>query len=267
MNVLVIGDSCVDNFVYCDISRLCPEAPVPVLKPTDTTSNPGMAGNVARNLQSLGVEVELITNQNLITKTRYVDGKSGQMVMRLDENDSCDRINITEFSHTLRKLQTTTQYDAIIVSDYDKGFLHPVDMNIISTIIPGCPVFLDSKRKLDGFVDGKWCYGFNYIKINNLEYEQNKNLIHKEWDDNFGKTFGVLYDKCIITRGSGGCEYTGKVYKTKKIKVSNVSGAGDTFLAALVYKYVKSRGCVDQAIHFANDCASQVVQERGVTVV
>jgi D-beta-D-heptose 7-phosphate kinase/D-beta-D-heptose 1-phosphate adenosyltransferase len=266
MKILVIGDSCIDRFIYCNINRICPEAPVPVLQPINTITNPGMAGNVVRNLQSLGVEVELITNQNLITKTRYVDNKSGQMIMRLDENDSCDRIDLIEFSHTLQEQLKTTQYDAIIVSDYSKGFLHPVDMNVISSLITGCPVFLDSKRKLDEFVDGKWCYGFSYIKINNLEYEQNKNLIHKKWNGSFGKVFGVLYDKCIITRGSKGCEYRKQIYKTEKIKVSNVSGAGDTFLAGLVYNFIKTNN-IEKSIKFANKCASKVVQERGVTTI
>ena len=71
MKVLVIGDSCVDNFIYCDINRICPEAPVPVLQPVESTTNPGMASNVARNLISLGAEVELITNEINIRKTRY----------------------------------------------------------------------------------------------------------------------------------------------------------------------------------------------------
>ena len=91
MKVLVIGDSCVDKFIYCKVERICPEAPVPVLNPLSTTSNPGMAGNVVINLQSLGLEVDIITNENNITKTRFVDNRSGQMVIRLDENDKCER--------------------------------------------------------------------------------------------------------------------------------------------------------------------------------
>ena len=53
MSVLVIGDSCTDKFIYCNIERICPEAPVPVMKPINETSNPGMAHNVVANLIQL----------------------------------------------------------------------------------------------------------------------------------------------------------------------------------------------------------------------
>ena len=69
MRILVIGDSCTDEFIYCDIERICPEAPVPVLKPTKTTTNPGMASNVVENLKSLGAETDIITNDNFIKKS------------------------------------------------------------------------------------------------------------------------------------------------------------------------------------------------------
>ena len=91
MKVLVIGDSCVDEFIYCDIERICPEAPVPVLKPIRSQQNPGMASNVVTNLEALGVKVDLVTNISKIKKTRYVDTRSGQMAMRVDENDQCTR--------------------------------------------------------------------------------------------------------------------------------------------------------------------------------
>ena len=104
MKVLVVGDSCVDHFVYCHVDRLCPEAPVPVLRPYQTTSNSGMAGNVARNLTSLGVDVDLTTNSVNIRKTRYVDNKSGQMIMRLDEEDSCEPVSYTHLTLTTKTI-------------------------------------------------------------------------------------------------------------------------------------------------------------------
>ena len=62
--VLVIGDSCTDVFVYGDIERVCPEAPVPVFNPIKRTENGGMAKNVVANLEALGVKVDVITNTN-----------------------------------------------------------------------------------------------------------------------------------------------------------------------------------------------------------
>ena len=60
LKVLVIGESCIDKFVYCDIKRLSPEAPVPVLNPIETTCNLGMAGNVVANIQALSSKTEVI---------------------------------------------------------------------------------------------------------------------------------------------------------------------------------------------------------------
>ena len=83
--VLVIGDSCKDVFQYGKCERLSPEAPVPVFKPTINKSNGGMAVNVYNNLIALGVDCDIITDSG-ITKTRYVDEVSNQMLIRIDEN-------------------------------------------------------------------------------------------------------------------------------------------------------------------------------------
>ena len=66
MKILVIGDSCTDVFIYGKIERLSPEAPVPVIVPLYEKNNPGMAGNVAANLEALGAEVHLVTNEKEI---------------------------------------------------------------------------------------------------------------------------------------------------------------------------------------------------------
>ena len=115
MKVLVIGDSCTDKFVYGECNRICPEAPVPVFNPIEQKSNGGMAKNVFNNLKSLASkwDIDLITNTNEITKTRLVDIKTNQMLLRVDEDDKCDRVkNIKDFD----------DYDAIVISDYNKGF-------------------------------------------------------------------------------------------------------------------------------------------------
>ena len=98
MKVLVIGDSCTDVFIYGDIERICPEAPVPVFKPTHTTKNSGMSKNVVANFKALGITVDIITNTNKIQKIRYVDNKSNQMVLRVDEHDYCLRIKKSDLA-------------------------------------------------------------------------------------------------------------------------------------------------------------------------
>ena len=238
VKILVIGDSCIDKFIYCHIDRICPEAPVPVLQPGYEFSNPGMAGNVAANLKALGVRVNLITNEEVITKIRYVDDKSGQMIMRLDENDTCERYD---------GVYETEGYDAIIISDYNKGFLTEVDIRIFAERAK-CPVFLDTKKKL-----GEWCKNIDFIKINK-----------PEWNNNYADYKG---DNVIVTDGKNGAKYKGKKYPVEtEVKVSNVAGAGDTFLAGLVFKYIGEYD-IDNAIYWGNQYASKVVQERGVTTI
>ena len=75
MKILVIGDSCTDIFSYGNIERISPEAPVPVFLPEYESKNPGMAANVARNISSMGIDCDLITNNTIIEKIRLVDSK------------------------------------------------------------------------------------------------------------------------------------------------------------------------------------------------
>ena len=70
MKILVVGDSCTDVFVYGDITRLTPEAPVPVFNPVRETFNNGMAKNVSKNIESLKSTVYTITNKNSIKKNK-----------------------------------------------------------------------------------------------------------------------------------------------------------------------------------------------------
>ena len=243
MRILVIGDSCTDEFIYCDIERICPEAPVPVLKPRKSKSNPGMAANVVENLKSLGVEVDLITNSNTIIKTRYVDSRSGQMVMRVDQNDKCKKYHGETYD--------AIGYDAIIISDYCKGFLTESDIEMWAERAK-CPVFLDTKKQL-----GDWCNNISFIKINEFEHKKNFERL---------PNYPFILDKMIVTIGSKGCKYQDKIYPVPEVSVKDVSGAGDTFLAGLVFKYLQSNN-IQQAIKFANECATQIVQKRGVATL
>ena len=243
MRILVIGDSCIDEFIYCDIERICPEAPVPVLKPTKTTTNPGMASNVVENLKSLGAETDIITNDNFIKKTRYIDTRAGQMVGRVDKNEKCERYQGETYD--------VVDYDAIIISDYCKGFLTEDDIEAFAERAT-CPVFLDTKKQL-----GKWCENIDFIKINEFEHKKNFERL---------PDYPFILNKMIVTIGSKGCKYRDEIFPVQGVSVKDVSGAGDTFLAALVLSYLKNND-IKSAITFANECATKVVQKRGVAVI
>ena len=243
MKILVIGDSCVDIFRYGKVTRIAPEAPVPIIVPERETSNPGMAGNVVANLKALGAKVDFVTNENEIRKIRYVCSKYNHLLLRVDENDTCERISDIEID--------IDEYDAVIFSDYCKGFLNEEDIKIISQNLT-CPTFLDTKKIL-----GEWAHNIDFIKINYHEYERNKEVLEND---------SVLNDKTIVTRGKFGCDYQGKNYPTQEVSVKDISGAGDTFLSGLVVEYVRSQD-IDKAINFAQECTTIVVQKKGVSTI
>ena len=254
MKILVVGDSCKDVFTYGDIIRLSPEAPVPVFNPRRIVENDGMAKNVVNNVEALGSTVYTITNKNSIRKIRYVDHKSNQLVLRVDEHDYCDRIDsptLLSIKDNKCKLPMSgvVKVDAIIISDYCKGFLHEDDIKGICHLNEN--VFVDTKKKL-----GDWVRYADYLKINSIEYEQNKDFIKSN----------DITNKTIITKGNEGCLFQDKIYPTEDVQVKDISGAGDTFLAGLVVEYIRSNDII-KAINFAQKCATQVVQKHGVATL
>lgn len=240
--VLVIGDSSRDIFVYCNALKLCPDFPVPALEVVNQTENPGMAANVQRNIKVLLDGCDIVTNNNWkeVTKTRYVHAQSNHMFFRVDTSHKLDRIDLSTIDYSA--------YDLIVISDYDKGFLTEDDINEICW--HHANTFLDTKKIL-----GVWCQHAKYIKINDFEYQNSKPYLVPE-----------IKNRIIHTMGGDGCEYKGKIYPVNKVEVKDVSGAGDSFMAALVVEYCKTDDII-KSIEFANKCAAEVVTHRGVTVL
>ena len=239
--ILVIGDSSRDVFIYCDALRLCPDLPVPVLNIKNQSENPGMAKNVYRNVKSIINECDLLTNNNWyeITKTRYVHEKTNHTFFRVDSPEVISRININEVS---------LNYEIIVISDYDKGFLAEEDIKTICSNHKN--VFIDTKKIL-----GDWVTDAAYIKINDSEYKKSEDRINDK-----------LRNKIVRTMGSDGCEFRGVSFPVKKVEVQDVSGAGDTFMAGLVVKFLETKDII-ASIRFANDCASKVVAQRGIGIL
>jgi len=259
MNVLVIGDSCKDVFIYGDIERISPEAPIPVFKPTHEESNDGMAKNVANNVEALDTHIHTVTNKNSIVKKRYVENRSGQMVLRVDEHDRCERINNGLLEGLVKNKfkkppfgfdsQVEDHYNAVIVSDYCKGFLEESDIQHICENNKN--VFIDTKKKL-----GEWIKDADFIKINELEYQKNHEVLSENGFE----------EKLIVTLGSKGCRYNGKDFLVKEVPVKDVSGAGDTFIAGLVKGYLDTNN-IYESIKFAQECTTKVVQQPGVVTI
>ena len=236
MKVLLIGDSCEDRYFYGDVKRLNPEAPVPILEYKRGVTSKGMVWNVRENLRSFGVEVYTSTHPEEIIKTRYIDEKSNQQIMRYDVEPKIEPLSF-DFPPEWNNL-----YDALVISDYNKGFLTTEKIFELTSRFVG-PVFIDSK-KTNLPADA-------YIKVNELEYE---------------RMAYCNYENLIITRGGEGAEYKGDLYPAEKVNVFDVVGAGDTFLAALAYGYLKY-GRIDKAIPLANKAAAVAVSHRGTYVL
>lgn len=239
-DLLIVGDSCRDIFVYCDTLRLAPDYPVPILNILDQSENAGMAKNVQRNIQKY-MNCDIMTNSNWhdITKIRYVHEKTNHMFFRVDKQCVIPRINLEELD---------LDYRVIVISDYNKGFLDESDIEYICERHSN--VFLDTKKIL-----GNWACKSKYIKINDYEYTNSKPYLTP-----------ALETRIIHTMGGSGCEFKGKRYKVKRVDVKDTSGAGDSFMAGLVIKYMETEDIV-QSIQFANICAAEVVKHRGVTVI
>lgn len=230
--VLVIGDSCIDRYKIGLVDRLSPEAPVPIIKVVDEYQLPGMSANVQRNIENLGVKVDLITHHEPIYKIRYIDQRSGQHLLRVDHEGFIKPWDL----YWPAPLE---EYHAIVISDYNKGYITYEIVEYIRETYKG-PIFIDTKKTDLARFAG--CF----VKINE---EENKRKISSTED-------------LIVTLGSNGAVYQNRMYGAIPCEVVDVCGAGDTFLAAMVVEYLKTHS-MRAALEYANYAASVCVQHRG----
>ena len=244
MVITIIGELCRDVFKYGNVTRLCPEAPVPVLTDVYKEMNWGMAGNVQENLlaHNPDLNINLIHQKNTIRKIRYLDDKTNHMFLRVDEGeDEIDKLVLTP-----EKVEDITNSDLVIVSDYNKGFLTEevlIQIGKLSKLS-----IIDTKKTIsEDLIDS-----FTFIKLNEHEYERNKNISDKN------------KDKFIITLGMNGAKHDDIIFLSPSPKQTiDVSGAGDTFTAFFSLKYFETKN-ISESIKFANQMASIVVSKRGV---
>lgn len=235
--ILLVGDSCIDEYIYGNCDRLNPEAPVPVLQITRTTSTKGMAANVKSNLESFGIDIYFYTGDALSIKRRFIDNRSKQHLIRVDDDRTSKLLDPSILKGHL--------VDAVVISDYCKGLL---DYNNIKYICDtyDVPIFIDTKK-----TDlAQFSYDHVYVKINEPEFlactSKPKNL--------------------IVTLGHKGAAFihngTKQYFACEKIDVVDVCGAGDTFLSAVAARYLNTKNIAD-AIVYANRAAGINVVHRG----
>jgi D-beta-D-heptose 7-phosphate kinase/D-beta-D-heptose 1-phosphate adenosyltransferase len=233
LKILLIGESCLDEYRYGVCKRLSPEAPIPVFSFNSVTSKVGMAANVLQNLHSFNLNVDFLSNDyNKIIKRRFIDEKSKHQLLREDIEEYILPLDIKE----------DLDYDFIIISDYDKGLISDEFISNIVNKYDG-NIFVDTKRKNISFYEN--CF----IKINKNELFENF-LFPKN-------------SKIIITDGENGSIYNENKYPAPKVNVFDVVGAGDVFIACFSVSYYITKD-IDFSIIFANKMASESVKHIGI---
>ena len=291
--ILVFGDIILDRYIFGQVSRISPEAPVPVVKITKEEYRPGGAGNVAANIDKLGAQgilmgvcgddeyfrelVKLKESNNFVInsginktllKTRVISQR--QQIVRIDREE---RFNIVpeiekEFINRLKKLNI----DAIIVSDYAKGTLTKVLMEALKNRakISNIPLIVDPKPpNFDLYYN---VYG---ITPNLKEAEKITNKKIENTNDSF-KTARIIQRKfktkfSLITRGDMGITAAEKGKKAFNIsafsqEVFDVTGAGDTVVSILTLSLVAGAS-LREAVSLANAAASIVIEKIGASQV
>ena len=234
--ILLIGDDCNDVYTYGHVKRISPEAPVPVFEPHYTIHRDGMAGNVRKNLEALGCDVTFLRDKERVSeKNRLIDDRTKQQLLRVDRDVEGNPITF--------ETAIPPVYDAVVISDYNKG---TVTYELIEELVRevAVPIFVDTKKTDLARLSG--CY----VKINALEKSRATSL--------------PKIDHLIVTQGHHGATWNGWIFPAEIAgDVVDVCGAGDTFLAALAYKFLETNNMPD-AVKFANKASSITVQHIGV---
>ena len=227
LKVFLLGDSCIDEYVYV-VKKQNPECDTDLLTVvSDHMRKLGMAENVAGCLENLGISVTpcMPTDPfDMSLKTRYVD-VNGNTVVRIDH----DRRPSTQ--PQLVRTVNLNSYDAVVISDYNKGWVTTDTINYVIQHFSG-PIFLDTKKKnLEEFAG---CV----IKINEKEYSQ----------------ANYFDDAMYVTCGERGCFHNGIEFPTLEVGCIDPCGAGDAFLAGLVYGSLQNT--MRPAVHYALVCGA-----------
>ena len=245
MKVLVFGDVIVDKYIYGTSTRLSPEAPVPVVTYTHEVETLGGAGLVYENLKSLGVDVTLLeTEQPKSIKTRIIC--DGHYVTRIDNDKDADS------NAVLRNVLKSdfSQWDYVILSDYDKGVLDNAKEIIAHINKFNCKIIIDPKRNASEY-EGAWLVKPNHSEFSKFGFDK--------WQSNI-----------ITTNASGAVstKFDNTTYFTipEQVEVSDVTGAGDCFLASFVYGLTQNKD-IKNCLELASKGATESVKHIGTYIL
>ena len=290
--LLIVGDVMLDRYWFGDVTRISPEAPVPIVKIERSEERPGGAANVARNVAALGAQVGLLSVVGDDEAGRHLQGllQAGgidvslhvdaaisttvklrvigrqQQLLRIDFETTPShevlRTKLVEFEARLGEC------DAVILSDYGKGGLAHISEMIRMARTAGKKVLVDPKG--DDF--SKYA-GATIVTPNRAELRE----VVGRWQDDDGlarkaealrRELGL--EALLVTRSEEGMSLyhaAGAVHEQAVAReVFDVSGAGDTVIATLAVTLAGGAAWAD-AVHAPNVAAGLVVGKLGTAVV
>ncbi|MFZ7233382.1 bifunctional D-glycero-beta-D-manno-heptose-7-phosphate kinase/D-glycero-beta-D-manno-heptose 1-phosphate adenylyltransferase HldE [Avibacterium avium] len=291
--VLVLGDVMLDRYWFGATNRISPEAPVPVVRVQENEERAGGAANVAMNIASLNVPVQLLgltgqdeagsalstmlEKQNIdcnfvqlashptITKLRVLSRH--QQLLRLDFEEDFHNV---ESDSLLAKLQSAVQnFGALILSDYGKGTLNQVQAMIQIARQANVPVLIDPKG-----TDFERYRGATLLTPNMSEFEAVVGKCHSE-DDIVEKGLKLIRDielrALLVTRSEKGMtllrpDQPPFHLPTEAKEVFDVTGAGDTVISVLATALADGRS-FEESCYLANVAAGIVVGKLGTSTV
>jgi D-beta-D-heptose 7-phosphate kinase/D-beta-D-heptose 1-phosphate adenosyltransferase len=294
-NVLVVGDLILDKFIWGDVSRISPEAPVPVVHVERESSMPGGAANVSCSINALKGKTSITgilgndtdgrllkrllskiadttgliidKKRSTILKTRIV--ARHQQVVRVDREqlESCNKYVTEKIINHIKK--NIKKYNAIIIEDYGKGVVSPQLIKSVMSIAnrKKMIVTVDPKEEHFSYYKGVTC-----ITPNQAEAEKAINIKIKDQKSLFAAGKKLLKklncSAVLITRGEHGMCLFEKGKKPVQIptqaqEVFDVSGAGDTVIGAFTLA-LASGATLQEAAYISNFAAGVVVGKVGV---
>ncbi|OGS80925.1 MAG: hypothetical protein A2061_03550 [Gallionellales bacterium GWA2_59_43] len=291
--ILVVGDVMLDRYWFGDVSRISPEAPVPVLKVTRVEERPGGAANVARNIAALGAQCTLLSVvgadeagdclQRLLTEQGSVEAllqrdntisttiklravARQQQLLRIDfETTPSHEVLNAKLADFRARLP---EADVVVLSDYGKGGLAHIAEMIRLARAAGKPVLVDPKG--DDYARYR---GASLLTPNRSEFRE----VAGSWksEEDLGARAQKLrteleLEALLVTRSEDGMSLyrAGSALHepTQTREVFDVSGAGDTVIATLAVM-LASGAELPEAMRIANRAAGIVVGKLGTAVV
>ena len=287
MKFVVIGDLMVDKTIHGEVTKISPEAPVPVVNIKYETNVLGGSGNVVKNLTSMGHEVvvsgfagnlskKLMSEDKLINhsfctytekdnvKLRYVDIKTGYHLLRVDDEDETKSYGPLTWGAWGPDLDAIKP-DGIILSDYGKN---AIDGNVKGIVESAkqrkIPIFVDTRRG-----DVRVFEGVNWMMPNAQELEAIKETLGVTEEHRIIELLDL--DGLIVTKSENGMTFVGEDGSTLSIPITSsdvvdVTGAGDTAIAAFAVGICTHQDPIE-AMKFSNYCAGVVCRQRGTSTV